>query len=269
MRLPIFFTLFVLVLCGCGNTSNDDLAIASDTAPIANDDSPCVNDDSVVVNVASFMKDSLTFDGYTYKTVKIGNQEWFAENLRTTVYANGDGIPYSRTDESWKIQKMGMRCPYDHDELRSAHYGQLYNGYAVRDERGLCPSGWHVPTDEEWQELEMFLGMSLADAGVTGTRGSGELCIGTKLKARSGWQEGGNGTDDVGFSILPGGLRDSPDFAFTLADTAGFWWSSSVSFWSSKQQSLWHRSIGRKTFINRGEVGPRLGLSVRCIRDQD
>ena len=72
-------------------------------------------------------------DGYTYKTVKIGDQEWFAENLRTTVYANGDEIPYSRTDESWTTQEMGMRCSHHHADSMNVKYGQLYNWYTVDD----------------------------------------------------------------------------------------------------------------------------------------
>jgi len=226
MRFSIFLALFVLVLCGCGE------------APP-------------------------TIDGYTYKTVKIGDQEWFAENLKTTVYANGDEIPYSRTDESWTTQEMGMRCSYDHDEARSAQYGQLYNWYAVDDERGLCPSGWRVPSDEEWQDLEVFLGMSRADVSLNGDRGSSELGIGTKLKAKSGWGEGGNGTDDFGFSALPGGYRFSLSGSFYFAGSGGYWWSSSPS-----GGDAWHRYLHDfSPGVYRDYYGPRYGFSVRCLRD--
>ena len=227
MRFSIFLALFVLVLCGCGE------------APP-------------------------TIDGYTYKTVKIGEQEWFAENLKTTVYANGEEIPYSRTDESWTTQEMGMRCSYDHDEARSAQYGQLYNWYAVDDERGLCPSGWHVPSDEDWQDLEVFLGMSRADVSLTGDRGSGELGIGTKLKAKSGWSDEGNGTDDFGFSALPGGLRGNGG-NFDAAGDLGVWRSSSPS-----GGAAWERFLGNDDpDIYRYYIDPRFGYSVRCLRDAD
>ena len=227
MRLSISLALVVLVMCGCG-----------DAPP--------------------------TIDGYTYKTVKIGDQEWFAENLKTTVYANGDEIPYSRTDESWTTQEMGMRCSYDHDEARSAQYGQLYNWYAVDDARGLCPSGWHVPSDEDWQDLEVFLGMSRADVLLEGSRGSGELEIGTKLKAKSGWEEGGNGMDDFAFSALPGGLRnENPNFIFV--GIYGYWWSSSLN-----SGNPWFRDLGYVyPGIGRNEFTPRFGISVRCLRDAD
>ena len=228
MRFSILLALFVLVLCGCSY------------AP------PTIN-------------------GYTYKTVKIGDQEWFAENLKTTVYANGDEIPYSRTDESWNTQKMGMRCSYDHDEARSAQYGQLYNWYAVNDARGLCPSGWNVPSDEDWQDLEVFLGMSRADVSLDGDRGSGELGIGTKLKAKSGWADEGDGTDDFGFSALPGAYRSSLDGYFYDAGSAGFWWSSSPSGGVAWSRALSYYVPG----IGRNDYNPRYGFSVRCLRDAD
>ena len=220
---------------------------------------------AVAVVLIGCADSSPTIDGHTYKTVKIGNQEWFAENLKTTVYANGDEIPYSRTDESWENQEMGMRCSYEHDDAMNAKYGQLYNWYAVNDERGLCPSGWHVPSDEDWQDLEVFLGMSRADVSLVGLRGSsGELGIGTKLKANSGWNEGGNGTDDFGFSALAGGYRyDDGDFDY--AGYFGYWWSSSPS-----GSRAWDRYLYTDfSNVYRNNYSQRYGFSVRCVRDAE
>jgi len=228
MRFSIFLALFVLALCGCG-----------DAPP--------------------------TIDGYTYKTVKIGDHEWFAENLKTTVYANGDEIPYSPTHESWRTEEMGMRRSYKKtEEVMNVKYGQLYNWYAVDDERGLCPSGWHVPSDEDWQDLEVFLGMSRADVSLTGDRGSGELGIDTKLKAKSGWNNEGNGTDDFGFSALPGGYCGY-DYRFHNAGYGGYWWSSSPSGGFAWTRYLVIFNPG----IFRDSRDPQDGRSVRCLRDAD
>ena len=231
MRFSIFLALFVLVLCGCGE------------APP-------------------------TIDGYTYKTVKIGEQEWFAENLKTTVYANGDEIPYSRTDESWTTQEMGMRCSYDHDEARSAQYGQLYNWYAVDDERGLCPSGWHVPTVGEWIELEGYL----TSQGFAGTEGK-------VLKSTTGWSENGrdkygyscevNGTDDFGFSALAGGGRTGGKFKFWDAGDIGNWWSSSPAGGPHGVALAWYLRNCDPDIPGETTSSPRFGYSVRCLRDAD
>ena len=108
---------------------------------------------------------SVEFDGYVYTAVEIGDQCWFAENLRTMVYANGDVIPAGLTDGEWTTTTFGATAVYGEgssdcynlspdvdacDEVQSlAEYGRLYNWYAVADARGLCPNGWHVPTDGE------------------------------------------------------------------------------------------------------------------------
>ena len=120
--------------------------------------------------------DSTEFDGYWYETVLIGDQCWFAENLRTTKYANGDSIPANLPDSVWFAQLysgIGATAVYGEgssycennspdidacDEAQSlAEYGRLYNWYAVDDTRGLCPSGWHVPTEGEFTQLEDFI----------------------------------------------------------------------------------------------------------------
>jgi len=91
-----------------------------------------------------------TIDGHTYKTVKIGDQEWFAENLKTTVYRNGDVIPANLSNDEWGSIEIGALAVYEGEIL--------YNWYAVNDVRCLCPKGWHVPTDKEWTIMTDFLG---------------------------------------------------------------------------------------------------------------
>lgn len=219
-----------------------------------------------------------TFDGDTYEAVLIGDQCWFAENLRTGVYSNGDSIPSGLTDGEWITTTTGATAVYgegssscvtawpgidfcDETQSLSAH-GRLYNWYAVDDARGLCPSGWHVPTDGEWMVLEMELGMSESEANSTGWRGTDE---GTKLKSTSGWTNDGNGTDDFGFSALPGGGRYSSGGGFYSAGDFGFWWSSSPI-----GIDAWRRSMrGINPGIERNGQSSRRGFSVRCLRDSE
>lgn len=138
------------------------------------------------------MKD---FNGNQYATIQIGNQEWMTENLRATHFRNGDPIPMVEDDKAW--EKAGLEntpacCMFQNKSANGKSYGLLYNFAAVCDPRGLAPEGWHIPTEEEWKELENFLGK----------RNAGE-----KMKSIEGWYRKKNGTNESGFNGLPGGDR--------------------------------------------------------------
>ena len=212
----------------------------------------------------------VTYWDYDYATVLIGDQCWFAENLRTTTYLNGDVIPAGLMDGEWTSTTSGATAVYGEgssdcynvspdidacDEAQSlAEYGRLYNWYAVDDARGLCPSGWHVPTDGEWTDLENHI----SSQGFSGSEG-------TALKSTYGWYNSGNGTDDFGFSALPGGSRDDYYGNFGTAGYYGYWWSSSPS-----GGDAWFRYLYfDNPEISRYSNNPRLGFSVRCLRDAD
>ena len=193
-------------------------------------------------------------DGYTYSVVEIGDQCWFSENLRSTVYADGSSIPEVTDDATWSGLSSGARCDYDNEAGYVAIYGRLYNWYAVDDSRGLCPSGWHVPTDGEWTDLEDYI----TSQGFSGTEG-------TALKSTFIWASGGNGTDDFGFSALPGGYRSLLNGNFGNAGSGGNWWSS-----SPRGSSAWYRGMGfNNPDIDRYSASPRYGFSVRCLRDAE
>jgi uncharacterized protein (TIGR02145 family) len=113
-------------------------------------------------------------DGNVYQTVTIGAQVWMAENLKVTHYRNGDPIPNVTDTAAWEGLSTGAYCEYDNDINNVATYGRLYNWYAVDDSRGLAPEGWHVPSDDEWKQLEMYLGMSQSEADDYGWRGTDE-----------------------------------------------------------------------------------------------
>jgi len=188
-------------------------------------------------------------DGYDYAVVEIGDQCWFAENLRTTVYADGSAIPEETDNTAWAGLSTGARCDYDNDASNVATYGRLYNWYAATDAAELCPTGWHVPTDDEWTALETYLGAN----GHSGAEG-------TALKSLD-W----DGTDDFGFSALPGGLRFYNNGLFGYAGGNGYWWSSSPS-----GGNAWYRYLnGYFPDIYQDSVNPRSGFSVRCLRDAD
>jgi uncharacterized protein (TIGR02145 family) len=199
-------------------------------------------------------------DGNIYTTVKIGNQWWMAENLMVTHYRNGDPIPNVTDSSGWASLTTGAYCIYDNNVINSNIYGFLYNWFVISDSRNIAPQGWHVPTDEEWKELEMCLGMSQSESDAAGWRGTDE---GSKLKATSGWYSNGNGTNESGFSALPGGLRyDNSNFGF-MGHEADFWSSTENIIYNAWRRSLYYtysevyRSSSRKLY----------GFSVRCVRD--
>ena len=204
---------------------------------------------------------SVTFDGHDYSTVQIGDQCWFAENLRTTEYNNGETIPEVTDDSAWGGLSTGGRCSYDNDANNVNTYGYLYNWYAVDDSRGLCPNGWHVPTDGEWMTLEMELGMSESEANSTGHRGTDQ---GTQMKSSASDTPSWNGSNTSGFSALPGGLRNYVG-SINFEGSNGFWWSASPNGTSS----AWFRRLYSATDdVNRDSHPLRDGFSVRCVRDE-
>ena len=228
--------------------------------------------------------DPVSYQCYDYATVLIGEQCWFAENLRNELYLNGDSIPANLNDEQWANTSLGGVAVYgenssycheawpDGDACDEAfalnEFGRLYNWYAVDDVRGLCPSGWHVPTDGEWMTIEMALGMSEAEANETGWRGTDQ---GTQMKTTYGWKTHasyeGNGTNSSGFSGLPSGYRTNDNGVGSFGNSGfyGAWWTS-----SPYGSSGWTRRLrAQNGDVNRGNYGPNYGRSVRCIQDSE
>jgi uncharacterized protein (TIGR02145 family) len=204
-------------------------------------------------------------DGNVYQTVKIGDQWWMAENLKATHYRNGEAIPNVTDATEWKYLITGAYCDYDDDSSNVVTHGRLYNWYAVNDNRNIAPEGWHVPTDEEWKELEMFLGMSQSEADETGIRGTDE---GGKLKevGTIHWISPNSGaTNESGFSALPSGSRISSVRIYYYMGLYTYLWSSSAY----TNSSAWGRALYYKhsTVSRYNYPHMRDGFSVRCVGD--
>ena len=222
--------------------------------------------------------DPLEYQGYSYETVQIEEQCWFAENLRSENYENGDAIPADLSDIEWGATSSGAVSVFGEgisdcyayspngdacDESWSLNeYGRLYNWYAVDDARGLCPSGWHVPSDLEWSDFEIFIGMEETEVSANGNRGVNE---GTQLKSTTGWTSGGSGTDSFGLNALPGGFRDSEGPFFEAGADCYFLTSS------DSKSGVWSRSLAFDlTTIGRyPDNNPNDGFSIRCIKDSN
>ena len=202
----------------------------------------------------------VNYQGYDYTTVLIGEQCWFAENLRSENYRNGDAIPTGLDDGEWASTNGGAVAVYNEGAFNNLeNYGRLYNWFAVDDSRGLCPSGWHVPTDGEWMTMELVLGMSEEEANDGGYRGTNQ---GSQMKADYGWPEGGGGTNSSGFSGLPGGQRYQQGQYYDGYGSS-YWWSSSEIGFNYRHLN-W---INDQVYRNYGD--PNKGMSVRCIQDSE
>jgi uncharacterized protein (TIGR02145 family) len=198
------------------------------------------------------------FNSKMYGSVKIGNQVWMTENLNVSKFRNGDVIPEAKTYEEWR--NAGHRglpawCYYENKTENGEKYGKLYNWFAVNDPRGLAPDGWHVPSDNEWSILIDFLG--------------GNDIAGKKMKSTSGWNKislfkSGNGSNESGFTGLPGGYRDN-DGSYYDIGTIGYWWSSSESY---SDYDAWNCNLYYNYGIaSRDGYFKENGLTIRCLRD--
>ena len=221
-------------------------------------------------------------DGNEYKTVRIGNQEWMAENLRVTKYANGDAIPTGLSDNERQNTTSGAYAIYPHgsieglnsDEEVVAAYGKLYNWYAVDDTSGLCPEGWSVPSDYDWTQLiDYLVDQGFPNSNVAGGAGNAlKYCLqvdspveGCNTSEHPRWDSDNThfGFDEFGFSALPSGTRWL-DGSFFFVGSSGYWWSATEFGGTPAWSRYMSRFIGDVYRLN---YGKRNGFSVRCIRD--
>ncbi len=199
-------------------------------------------------------------DGNTYNTVLLGSQCWMRENLRVGIQING-------SDEMTDNTIIEKYC-YNDDLANCEKYGGLYQWDEImhyteqEGVQGICPSGWHIPSDQDWKYMEMHLGMSQAEADASDWRGEG---IGTMLKTTFGWLNEGNGTNTTGFSILPSGYRAAEGGGgFAKVEENGYIWTST----SFSDVQKWYREVNHYAgMVNRTYNYKGSGISVRCLKN--
>lgn len=191
-------------------------------------------------------------DGNSYEIVTVGNQVWMKENLKTTRYRDGSTIPLITQNADWQSRTSGAFSSYNNNNANTIAYGALYNWYAVIDSRGLCPAGWHIPTNDELTTLTNYLG--------------GVEVAGGKMKKfdTTHWINPNTGASNSSqLSVIGSGFRDQTGI-FSEINMVAYLWSSS-------EYSSTH-GIGRKLYYNSESVSfsgnyKQSGFSVRCIKD--
>ncbi len=213
-------------------------------------------DDAIVIETGTVMD----IDSNIYETVKIGDQWWMAENLNVTKFNDGTPImeiTTSENDSIWSKNTLPAYCLID------KRYGRLYNWQAVSDQKNIAPKGWHIPTDEEWKQLEKHIGISETEVEKLAWRGSN--LAGKLLPLNNvGWPtvSAVYGTDDYGFSALPGGCRVF-DGTTNSSSNSAFWWTA-----TEKGTKAYYRYIDyNNTNIYRQFTYKAYGFSIRCVKD--
>ncbi len=206
-----------------------------------------------------------------YKTVTIGDQVWMAENLKTTMFNDGTPIPMVKDNIEWESLTTPAYSWYENDRKTYGDtYGPLYNWFAVNTGK-LCPAGWHVPSDAEWEALTYFVGDSVDtvewyDRGVTDHE-SKEVA-GSRLKeaGNAHWDinDSISATDEFGFGALPGGIR-TIDGAFFDAGHQGSWWSATGDY--DERDAKNREMYSNTNSVTAIQQNKQMGLSVRCIKD--
>jgi uncharacterized protein (TIGR02145 family) len=209
-------------------------------------------------------------DGHVYKWVKIGQQTWMAENLS---YLPNVSPPIKGVKNEERLSPFCFVYDYFGSSEQEAKktinfktYGVLYN-YIMATK--VCPNGWHLPTDEEFIILEKEIGMDIIDLNEPNYRMTGN--VGYLLKSKIKWENGGNGTDKFGFSVLPGGFRHDGDLSkpnpqggFGLLGTDAFFWTSTIR---DNDRSIRRDFTSTSKGISRFTHSKSQGYSVRCIKD--
>jgi uncharacterized protein (TIGR02145 family) len=209
-------------------------------------------------------------DNNVYTTVQIGNQCWMGENLKTTHYRNGTPIENPGSNgTAWNNNTNGAYSWIENNTFWKDLYGALYNWHAVNNPNGLCPEGWRVPSDEDFN----FLFASLDPATIPGIEGVQSYSAGGKMKStltepspHPRWRSPNTGaTNESNWNGLPAGNRSTLSYFLHLGNNA-FYWSST----EHDSDQAWYRYIYyNDASAYRYNLFKNRGLSVRCLLDQN
>ena len=192
--------------------------------------------------------------GVVYPIIHIGQQRWLTKNLNTRKFLNGDPIPLITDSAQWENYGESGKpacCFFGNDASLDSNFGLLYNWFAVTDPRGIAPSGCRIPLISDWMQL-------IETAG-------GEHIAGRKLKNIAGWNNGGNGINQFGFSAMPGGGRGIFGDFLDLGDYAN-WWTPEDH---DQEASFVYITFSNSNFFIRRDGFKASGLSVRCILNSE
>ena len=235
MKKLLFSVCAFFLIMGCGGDNDEMYGL------------PCLSCGKSPGSGYTGYYGSVYYEGQSYKTVVIGNQTWFAENLN---YAVGGSECYRNSNSSCNTYgrlynwSTAMNLPSSCNENSCSNQIQSKH-------RGICPPGWHIPSDDDWDVLMDYVG--------------GSSVAGTKLKATSGWQDGGYGTDQYGFSALPGGLGLSGG-SFSDVGYDGAWWSANEN--ETFSDNAYYRGMNYDyDDASWGNYGKSILFSVRCVQD--
>jgi len=217
-------------------------------------------------NEVIFVTSVTDVEGNVYRTLRIGNQVWMAENLKTTIFRNNAPIPFVTSTATW-IALDTLHTPayswYDNNLANKGPYGGLYNWFAVGT-GNLCPAGWHVPTDAEFQTMERTIGVPADSLNTWGFRGIG---TGTHLKNSTGWT-GGNGDNTSGFTAVPAGYRAWTDGTFRGNGGITYFWLATDDAVNAHPEVAWYRRLDAGDHrIFRATTHKGGGKSIRCLKD--
>jgi len=249
LLLPMLFLIF-----SCDTPEEPDCAGISGGDAVEDACGVCEGDGSNCI---------FDIDGNVYETIQIGDQLWMAENLKVTHYNNGSEIPTGYTDSEWAELETDAYAVYPTDDDNASQstcgddcadvYGNLFNWYAVDDDRGVCPDGWHVPSSAEYTILTDYLG--------------GEWVAGGKMKETGldHWNSPNEGaTNESGFTGLSAGYRyDSTGTYNNMGYNGAFWSSSETSSSAAMYRRLYHSDSN----VYRSLYSKQAGFSIRCLED--